>query len=60
MSKPDEKRFTDTVLVRCPSRMGSMIDKAAERRFMKPSEFVRMAIVERLKGDGIEFGESAA
>jgi metal-responsive CopG/Arc/MetJ family transcriptional regulator len=53
--QPDEKKFTDTVVVRCPERMSAMIDKAAERRFMKPSEFVRMAIAQSLKSDGIEW-----
>ena len=53
--KPDEKKFANTVIVRCPDRMHAMIDKAAERRFQKPAEFVRQAIAERLRADGIEF-----
>ena len=56
--KPDEKKFANTVIVRCPDRMHAMIDKAAERRFQKPAEFVRQAIAERLRADGIEFEAS--
>ena len=58
--KPDEKRFNHNVLVRCPEKMGTMIDRAAARRFQKPSEYVRQAIVQSLKADGLEFGETAA
>ena len=58
--KPDERRFTGTVSVRCPERMGSLIDRAADRRCMKPSEYVRQAIVQSLKADGLEFGEAKA
>ena len=58
--KPDDKKFTSTVAIRCPERMGTMIDRAADRRCMKPSEYVRQAIVQSLRADGLEFGETAA
>lgn len=58
--KPDANKFTEELRVRCPSRLSPMIDRAAERRCMKPSEFIRMSIVERLKADGFQFGEASA
>ncbi len=57
--KPDDKKFSEEIRVRCPSRMAPMIDRAAERRCMKPSEFIRMSIVERLMADGFKFGEAS-
>jgi hypothetical protein len=57
--KSDERRFSEEIRVRCPSRMTPMIDRAAERRCMKPSEFIRMSIVERLMADGFNFGEAS-
>jgi predicted HicB family RNase H-like nuclease len=57
MIKPDQKRFSDKFVVRCPPRLSPMIDRAAERRCMVPSEYIRQSIVERLISDGFEFGE---
>lgn len=58
--KPDNKKFSEELRVRCPSHLSPMIDRAADRRCMKASEYIRMSIVERLKSDGFEFGETAA
>jgi predicted HicB family RNase H-like nuclease len=53
-AKPAEKRFSATLQLRAPPRLFPLIDKAADRRCMTPSEYVRQSIVERLKADGIE------
>ena len=53
-AKPPEKRFSATLQLRAPPRLFPLIDKAADARVMTASEYVRQAIVERLKADGIE------
>jgi hypothetical protein len=55
--KTDEMRFTEKLVVRHPARLSPMIHRAAERRCMTASEYVRQSIVERLMD---LFGGSAA
>jgi len=57
-TKPAEKRFTDSIQIRFPSKLSPLLDHAAERRFQTPSEYARQAILAQLKLDG-EFGEIA-
>jgi hypothetical protein len=47
-------RFTDSLRVRCPPSLPTAIDKAAAKRLMSPSEYVRRSIIDRLKADGID------
>jgi predicted HicB family RNase H-like nuclease len=42
--KTDEKRFSATLVVRHPPRLSPLIDRAAERRCMTASEYVRQSI----------------
>ena len=58
--KPGEKRFTEKLVVRHPPRLSSLIDRAAERRCMTASEYVRQSIVERLKSDGFDLEATSA
>jgi hypothetical protein len=57
--KPDANKFTEELRVRCPRHLSPLIERAAERRCQKPSEFIRMSIVERLMADGFKFGEAS-
>jgi hypothetical protein len=57
--KSEEKRFSATLVVRHPPRLSPLIDRAAERKCMTASEYVRQSIVERLKLDGFELGGEA-
>jgi len=58
--KPGEKRFTEKLVVRHPPRLSPLIDRAAERRCMTASEYVRQSIVERLKSDGFDLEATSA
>lgn len=46
------ERFTSPLTVRCPARLTQLVERVAERRFSTVSEYVRGAVVERLKADG--------
>lgn len=45
-------RYSDTLTVRCQPEVTALVDRAAHRKGMKPSEYVRRCVVERLEDDG--------
>jgi hypothetical protein len=45
-------RFSASLMVRCHPEMLQALTEAAPARLMKPAEYVRMAVIERLKADG--------
>lgn len=51
-----ETRFTETIKVRCPPRLPSLVDAAAERKCTTISDYIRRAVVEKLEADGIDTG----
>lgn len=48
------KYFPEMIHVRCPSALPNLIEGAAQRQCMTPSEYIRLSLVERLKGDGVD------
>jgi hypothetical protein len=56
-SKPG--RFPELLHTRCPRALPSLIETAAQRQCMTPSEYIRRSIFERLKADGIDPGQLA-
>jgi hypothetical protein len=51
-SKPG--RFPDLLQARCPTALPPLIERAAQRQCMTPSEYIRRSVFERLKADGID------
>jgi hypothetical protein len=45
-------RHSDTLQARCAPEIVKRVDEAAAKNFMKPSEYVRLAVIDRLKRDG--------
>ena len=56
--KTDEKRFSGTLKVRCPARITPLIDRAAQRKCMTPSEYIRRSVLDRLEADGFDLAEA--
>ncbi|MGN8547816.1 hypothetical protein ACQPTN_24835 [Bradyrhizobium sp. 13971] len=46
--------MTDTLRVRCLPEVVESVDKAAAAKLMKPSEYVRRAVIDRLQADGVD------
>jgi len=51
LSKP---RFPDRIIIRCPPLLCRAIDEAATKNLSTQSDYVRRAIIDRLKEDGID------
>ena len=49
-------RFDGKLIIGCTSELPKAIDEAATARLMKPSEYVRRAIIDRLQADGVAIG----
>ena len=47
-------RFDRLLQIRAPEVLSDAIDRAADSRLQSKSEYIRMAVVDRLKADGIE------
>lgn len=45
-------RFPSRLEVRCPADLPEVIETAAQRQLMTPSEYIRRSVFERLKADG--------
>ncbi|MFB6449058.1 hypothetical protein [Bradyrhizobium tunisiense] len=48
--------FNAKIEVRCMGHWPELVDVAATRWGMKPAEYVRRALAERLEGDGLHVG----
>ena len=46
-------KYDARLVVVCPGSLPAAIDQAATAKLMKPAEYVRRAIVDRLEADGI-------
>ena len=46
-------RYSDLLKVRCRPEMVERVDRAAAAQFMRPSEYIRRAVVDRLQADGM-------
>jgi hypothetical protein len=46
-------RHSETLQVRAPSEIINRIDRAAKAKFMRPSEYIRRALIAHLEADGM-------
>jgi len=53
-------RFPSFLRIRTPERLPGAIAAAADRKMTTASEYVRQAIIERLKADGLDLEELSA
>jgi len=53
-------RFPAFLRVGAPEKLPEALAAAATRKFTTPSEYVRQAIIERLKADGLSIDELSA
>jgi hypothetical protein len=52
--RKSENYFTGNLQIRCPKVLPAAIEKAAARRLMTSSEYVRRSVIDSLKADGID------
>ena len=50
-------RCIDQLVVRCPPFIRQAIDQAASRQLLRPSDYVRKAVVAQLRSDGIDLDQ---
>lgn len=53
-------RFSGRLVFLCPEEFVEVVERAARRRTVNRSAYIREAVIERLKADGIEFGRKLA
>jgi hypothetical protein len=53
-SKPQRQRFPFFLRVRTPQMLSDAVARAAEERLTTPSEYIRQALIARLRSDGID------
>ena len=51
--------FDDLIRFRCPPVLPPAVKMAAARQMVSMSSYIRTAVVERLKKDGVDFGGAA-
>ena len=51
--KAQEDKFTDSIALKFPPRIGGVIDDVAKKKCTTPTELVRRYVVERLEADGL-------
>jgi metal-responsive CopG/Arc/MetJ family transcriptional regulator len=54
--KPEREAFTTLLQVKTPPSFAEALDRAAIARFQSRSDFIRTALADRLRADGIEIG----
>ena len=59
MSDHNDNRFTELLRVRCPPTLPPVIERVAASQCMKPSEYIRRSVLDRLKADGIDIAHLA-
>jgi hypothetical protein len=57
---PSSSRSIDILRFRCPTALPAAVRRAARRRMLSNSAYMRLAIVERLKVDGIDIDSQEA
>jgi hypothetical protein len=60
MSEGRQQRFAGYLHIRAPEKLPTAIAAAANRKMTTSSEYVRQAIIERLKADGLDIQELSA
>jgi hypothetical protein len=53
-------RFSSYLRIRAPEELPVAVAAAAQRKWMSSSQYVRWAIIERLKKDGLDIKELSA
>lgn len=57
--KPEREAFTTLLQVKTPPSFAEALDRAAIARFQSRSDFIRAALADRLRADGIEIAGAA-
>jgi uncharacterized protein (DUF1778 family) len=52
-------RYSDRLMIRCQPAVNELIDRAAQSRGMRPSEYVRQAVLTGLRLDGFDLATAA-
>ncbi|MCK1578562.1 ribbon-helix-helix protein, CopG family [Bradyrhizobium sp. 168] len=60
MSHVRSARFSALLQIRAPEYFTEAVDRAADRRVQSRSDYVRAAVLDRLRADGIEVERGAA
>ena len=50
------EKFNSVLRVRAPDELKAAIDQTADRNLVSRSAYVRTALIERLRTDGVNFG----
>jgi hypothetical protein len=48
-----DDHYSDLIKVRCRPGLAERVDQAAAAQFMRPAEYIRRALVDRLQADGM-------
>lgn len=59
MSYAHSARFSAVLQIRAPEHFADAIDRAADRRVQSRSDYVRAAVLDRLRLDGIDINSLA-
>ena len=60
MSRAHSARFSAVLQIRAPEYFADAVDRAADKRVQSRSDYVRSAVLDRLRADGIEVERGAA
>jgi hypothetical protein len=52
------QRFPSLIRVRTPDSLSDAVERAADRQMTTPSEYIRQAIIFRLKSEGIDLSHA--
>jgi hypothetical protein len=52
-----QMRCIDQLVLRCPRFLRQAVDQSASRQRLKPSDYVRKAVVAQLRSDGIDIDQ---
>ena len=53
------EKFNSVLRVRAPDELKAAIDKTADRNLVSRSAYVRTALIERLRTDGVDYAAAA-
>lgn len=53
MTNPDRQRFASCFRIRAPEVLAEAVERAAEQHMTSSSEYIRQAILERLRSDNL-------
>jgi hypothetical protein len=55
-SQSKRQRFRRVLRVRTPQELSDAVARAADEQLTTPSEYIRQAVIARLRSDGIDLG----